>query len=67
MLAAATGVLAQIAGQGSITGTVVDPTGAVVPNATVVVHDTDTGADRAVNTNADGIYTATFLQSGIMR
>jgi Carboxypeptidase regulatory-like domain/TonB dependent receptor len=64
MLAGATGVFAQIAGQGSITGTVIDPSGAVVPNASVVVHDTDTGADRAVSTNADGIYTATFLQIG---
>jgi outer membrane receptor protein involved in Fe transport len=62
--ATAAGVLAQIAGQGSITGTVIDPTGAVVPNATVVVHDTDTGADRALSTNADGIYTAAFLQIG---
>ena len=60
----AAGLLAQTAGSGSITGTVSDPAGAVVPDATVVVHNTGTDADRTVMTNGAGLYSATFLQPG---
>jgi hypothetical protein len=55
---------AQSAGTGTITGTVTDPAGAVVPEAEIVVHNTATGADRAVATNGAGIYSAAFLQPG---
>jgi hypothetical protein len=54
----------QTAGAGTITGTLTDPSGAVVPNASVVVHDADTGVDRSTTTNDAGIYLATFLQPG---
>ena len=37
---------AQTAGSGTITGTVTDSTGAIVPNAAVVITDTDTGSVR---------------------
>jgi hypothetical protein len=57
-------VFAQTAGSGTITGTVTDPAGAVVAGASVVVHSTDTGADRTTTTNDSGIYSATFLQPG---
>src|SRR5277367_5336019 len=60
----AAGVFAQSAGSGEISGTVTDPAGAVVPGATVLVHNTDTSADRTLTTNAAGIYSATFLQTG---
>ncbi|MGD1094842.1 MAG: carboxypeptidase-like regulatory domain-containing protein [Bryobacteraceae bacterium] len=60
----AAGVLAQTAGSGEISGTVTDPAGGVVPGATVVVHNTDTSADRSLTTNEAGIYSATFLQPG---
>ena len=56
--------LAQTSGVGNITGTVTDATGASVPNATVVVTDTDTGVSRTLLTNSDGLYTANFLQPG---
>ena len=56
--------LAQTSGVGNITGTVTDATGASVPNATVVVTDTDTGVSRSLVTNSDGLYTANFLQPG---
>jgi len=56
---------AQTAGSGTITGTLNDPAGAVVPEAKVLVHNTATGADRTVLTNAAGIYSATLLQPGI--
>src|SRR5580692_8632295 len=58
------GAWAQTAGSGEISGTVTDPAGAVVPGATVLVHNTDTAADRSLTTNAAGIYSATFLQTG---
>src|ERR1700759_701932 len=57
-------VPAQTSGVGNITGTVTDSSGASVPNATVVVLDTDTGVTRTVTTNADGSFTASFLQPG---
>ena len=54
----------QTAGTGTITGTITDTSGAVIPNATVVITNTDTGAARTITTNSDGSYTATFLQPG---
>jgi hypothetical protein len=57
-------VAAQTSGSGNINGTVTDSTGAAVPNAEVVVLDTDTGVARTIATNAEGSYTASFLQPG---
>ena len=57
-------VAAQTAGSGNIVGTVTDPSGAAVPNATVVITNTDTGVSRTVTTNNDGLYAANFLQPG---
>ncbi len=54
----------QTSGAGTITGTVTDATGALVPGAAVLVHHTDTGIDKAVASNEAGIYVATFLQPG---
>ena len=39
---------------GSIRGTVTDSTGAVVPDATVKVHDSATGLDRSTTSNRVG-------------
>ncbi len=47
-----------------LTGLVTDPTGAVVPNAPVEVVNTDNGATVVVKSNAQGSYTAPFLQPG---
>ena len=57
-------VVAQTSGSGNINGTVTDTSGAAVPNAAVVVLDTDTGVARTIATNAEGSYTASFLQPG---
>jgi hypothetical protein len=57
-------IAAQTAGAGNIVGTVTDSSGATVPNATVVITNTDTGAIRTLTTNSTGSYTANFLQSG---
>jgi hypothetical protein len=54
----------QSAGTGTLTGTLTDSSGAVVPAAAVIVHNGDTGADREVTSNGAGIYVATFLQPG---
>ncbi|MHB8302032.1 MAG: carboxypeptidase-like regulatory domain-containing protein [Acidobacteriaceae bacterium] len=52
---------AQTAVTGGINGTVMDSTGAVVPNATVTVKDTATNSVRTFTTNSKGLYTVPFL------
>jgi hypothetical protein len=42
---------------GSIIGTVLDPTGAVVPNATVEIHNPVSHFDRSTNTDKSGGFT----------
>jgi len=54
----------QSAGTGTITGTVTDSTGAVVPNASITVINTDTSATHTVTGTGAGTYTAPFLQPG---
>src|ERR1700730_9848298 len=55
---------AQTSGSGTISGTLTDPNGAVIPNATVTILNVDTGIERTLATNAAGLYTAPFLQPG---
>jgi hypothetical protein len=49
---------------GSINGTVIDASGAVVPNATVTVTDKATASARTLTTNAEGLYSAPSLPAG---
>ena len=51
-------------GAGTISGTVRDPAGAVVVNATVMVTNTATNVARSVQTNGAGDYTAPNLPVG---
>jgi len=53
-------VQAQVAG-GTITGTVVDSSGRVLPNASVSITNVATGINRSVTTNEDGLYIAPNL------
>src|ERR1035438_7678928 len=46
------------------TGHVLDPTGAVVPAAQVVVHNQATGVDSKTVTTGSGDYTVTYLIPG---
>ncbi len=46
---------------GSIVGTVTDSSGAVVPNATVVVTDVSKGTSQSVQSNASGNYSVSRL------
>ena len=49
---------------GSIQGAITDHTGAVVPNATVVVRSPDTGYSRTVTTDSAGVYSVGPLNPG---
>ena len=48
----------------TLTGTVRDPSGAVLPGATATVQNKTIGLDRSVTTNADGDYLFPGLQPG---
>jgi Carboxypeptidase regulatory-like domain len=48
----------------TIVGTVTDPSGAAIPNATVTVASPDTGFKRVLVTNSAGAYTAAALVPG---
>ena len=52
------------AANGSIEGTVLDSSGAVLPGVTVTVTSADTGATRSLVTNERGIYRAPLLPLG---
>src|SRR5579872_2955069 len=49
---------------GQVAGTITDPSGAVVSNATVKFHNRNTGFERSVVTSGSGAYTATNLIPG---
>ena len=48
----------------TLSGSVTDPSGSVVPKAEVAIQNTATGETRTVPTNADGLYSAPNLQPG---
>ncbi len=60
-LAIPNSAIAQIGGNGSINGTVFDPTGAVVPGATVVAKNVATGVETTRQTTDAGLYVITPL------
>ncbi len=49
---------------GTISGTITDSTGAVVPNANITITNKATGAARTLTANADGLYSAPALPPG---
>ncbi len=60
-------VLSRVAGAstgGSVSGTVRDQSGSVIPNAKVVVRDLERNVERTLETNEDGFYAFTFLPVG---
>ncbi len=63
LLLAAASLFAQTE-TGQITGTITDPSGAVIPGANVTVKSAGTGATRSATTSADGTYTIASLLPG---
>jgi hypothetical protein len=53
--------------QGSITGTLTDSTGAVIPGVLVTVQEVDKGFSRSVTTESDGTYGIPLLPPGRYR
>src|SRR5687768_15780139 len=49
---------------GTLRGTVTDANGAVIPNATVIARNVETGLERTVTTTEEGSYNITFLPIG---
>ncbi|PYU29181.1 MAG: hypothetical protein DMG31_18295 [Acidobacteria bacterium] len=60
-------LMAQTPGTGALTGTVKDPSGAVIPNATVTATSVDTGQTRTTMTGGDGVYHFSLLSPGNYR
>jgi len=56
--------IAQLAGNGAISGTVTDPTGAVISNATITVVAVDTNQTTVRQTTSAGDYNVTPLPPG---
>jgi len=52
---------------GTISGSVTDPSGAVIPNAMVKVSNVNTGVVHTFKTNEAGIYNATSLTPGVYK
>jgi len=55
--------LAQVV-SATLTGTVTDSSGAVVPGAMVTATETNTGVSRSTQTSAEGVYSLPFLNPG---
>src|SRR6266567_1656080 len=56
--------VAQSLTSGGVTGTVTDPSGAAVPNASVTLKNNDTGATQNTTTTSSGAYRFALLNPG---
>ena len=57
-------VMAQTGGQGAISGTVTDATGAVVPDAAIIARSVDTGIETVRTSSSGGLYNISPLNPG---
>jgi hypothetical protein len=55
---------AQSAGTATVQGTVSDPTGAAIPNATVTITNTETGAARTTTSDGSGLFSLPNIPVG---
>jgi Carboxypeptidase regulatory-like domain/TonB-dependent Receptor Plug Domain/TonB dependent receptor len=60
-----TALMAQTGGEAGIQGTVLDSTGAAIPNATITATNTATGVVTTRTTSAEGLYTIAPVAPGI--
>jgi len=67
LFAVAPSSMAQSAGTGALTGTLTDPAGGTVPNATVTLTHTETNQVRTATTGTDGSYRFTLIPPGTYR
>jgi hypothetical protein len=51
----------------TVTGRILDPSGAAIPGVTITVLNTDTGLSHKAVTNQDGLFTVPFLPPGNYR
>ncbi len=56
--------IAQNTNSGEIRGTVTDPSGAIVPGVTVTIKNLDTGGEKDVVTNNDGLFDSASILPG---
>jgi hypothetical protein len=49
----------------TLTGTVTDPSGAAIPNATVKATDTKINATKETKTSSEGVFTIPYLEPGL--
>ena len=66
-LLAAAPLAAQTGATTGLRGVVTDPSGAVLPEVTVIITRSDTGETRALNTNESGVWEARFMSPGTYR
>jgi hypothetical protein len=64
LLAFVAGTAAHAQATGVVSGTVADPSGAVIPNTSVTLRNTDTNSARTITTDGAGLYSFTNLQPG---
>jgi hypothetical protein len=64
---AAVTAAAQVAPTASLTGTVIDPSGAAIPNARVTLTNLETGFERTIAGRSDGSYLFTQVPIGLYR
>lgn len=57
--------MAQSTTQGAIAGTVEDATSAVIPQATVTIHNDGTNAEKHLTTDSSGYFDAPLIEPGI--
>src|SRR4051794_8037304 len=71
VLLAALGAVASVApafaqsATATIEGTIVDQSGALLPGVTVTIAEVDTGTQRVVVTDANGVFSAPLLPVGV--
>jgi len=56
---------AQLAGKGAVSGTVLDPTGAAVPGATIVITNNANGIATTTTSTSAGDYSVSTLDAGV--